>query len=784
MARPLLVLAAVLVLGSAVGEDVGISGAVTLLVLCAVALAAAVSQPVSRLGGWALLAAAGGIGAAASAIEVAAYQRQPLTAWLDERPATGEPILLEGIAFGDARDRGDRFTLVLDVERAEGPGRALVPPGRVRVDLGGEAPRPEIIDGDRLRLFATLARPRGFGNPGSFDAEGAARSAGIVATGYCKSARLLAVRGRGEVGLLREATARGRKWARAVFRRFVVAGAEEGLVRAMVLGDRTGVEPSTAETFRAAGTFHVLALSGAQVALLAAVLVGFLRALRASPLVVAVLVSLGITLYAAFVGGDVPVVRAAVMAVVVVWGRALDLDADLANLLGLAALALVVHRPSNVFDVGFQLSFAATLGLLLFTGPWLTLLPRLPLHLHTAIAGSLAAQTALVPFLAAQFHRLTPAALLLNVLAVPLSSAVLLAGFAVLAVASVPWLAQPAGDLAWIAAHALLRSCEPASWLPGLDPRLATPPALAVLVYVAGAASLRKSPTRLRTFGFLALGLWSMGLPRSAVGDGRLRLTVLDVGQGDSLVLRSPSGRVLVVDAGGSYDGRFDVGEAVVGPYLWSHGVGSIEAIVATHAHPDHVGGAKALLRGFAVGAVFEGLAPRRDPVYRAFDEAVVAARVPRRSLARGMMVSFDGAEIRVMGPTPGGVPPWRARNDDSLVLEVRFGDMGFVLAGDVEAAGEGRLDLGPSEVLKVPHHGSRSSSTPAFVRRVAPRIALISAGFRNRFGHPDPTVVARYRQAGARVFRTSEDGALTVSTDGRQVWVETHRDGRPERLR
>jgi competence protein ComEC len=783
MARPLLLLAVALVLGCAVGEDVGPAGAAILLGLSALTLVAAASQPSSRFSGGGLLAAAVGIGAAGAAIEAAAYERLPLVRWVEAGP-TREPMSLEGVAYGDARDTGDRFTLVLDVERGELPGRGAVPPGRVRVDVGGDALRPEIIDGDRLRLFATLARPRGFSNPGSFDVLGAARRGGLAATGYCKSAKLVTTLGRGEVGVLRDLTARGRRWARGVFRRFVPPGPEEGLVRAMVLGDRTGVEPGTAEAFRVAGTFHVLALSGAQVALLAALFVGALHALRAPAVLVALLTAVGLTLYAVFVGADVPVVRAAVMAVVVIGGRALDLDADLANLLGLAAIALVVHRPSNVFDVGFQLSFGATLGLLLLTSPVLTLLPRMLFRLQTAVAASLAAQVALVPLLAAQFHRLTPAAVLLNLLAVPLSSAVLLSGFAVLALAGVPLLARTAGGLAWIAAHALLRSCEPASWLPWLDPRVATPTALAALLYLAGAVSLLKSPRRPRTFAFLSAGLLLIIIPRTAVGDGRFRLTVLDVGQGDGLVLRSPSGRVLLVDAGGTYDGRFDVGEAVVGPFLWSQGISSIDGIVATHAHPDHVGGIPALLRSFRVGVVWEGVAPRGDPVYESFEAALVAARARRRGLARGMSDAFDGARIRVAGPAPPGVRPWRTRNDDSVVLEVRYGGVGIVLAGDVEAAGEARLDLEAASILKVPHHGSRSSSTPSFLRQVSPRIALISAGFRNRFGHPDPTVVERYRQSGAWVLRTSEDGALTVSTDGQRVWVETYRDGRPVRLR
>ncbi len=776
MSRPLLLLAAAFAAGSAVGGDVGKAGALVLLALSAVAVGAALLRfsPWSRA---ALIAAAAGIGAAAAGIEVAAYEQQPLGLRLLAGLGPTSPVLVQGIAFGDARDAQDRFSVVLDAEAG------AVPAGRVRIEIGGTAPRLEIVDGDRVRLFATLTRPRAFQNPGAYDAPAAALHAGIVATGYCKSPQLVSVLGRGDVGFLRELSARGRKAARRVFRQAIPPGPEEGLVRAMVLGDRTGVLPETAEAFRAAGTFHVLALSGAQVALLAGLLVGGLRLARASPAAVAMITAACIGFYAAFVGGDVPVVRAALMTMVVVAGQALDLDADLANLLGLAALLLLAERPSNVFDVGFQLSFGATLGLLLLTAPFLELLPRLPLRIDAALAGSLAAQTALLPLLAAQFHRLTPAALVLNLIAVPLSGAVLLAGFSVLALAWSPALALWAGDLAWTFAHALLRSCEPASWLPGLDPRVATPGVLATLLYGLGVVALLRRRGRGPAIGLLGAGLVAMTFPRTAVGDGRLRLTVLDVGQGDGLVLRSPRGRVRLVDAGGSYDSRFDVGEAVVGPYLWSQGITRLDGLLLTHAHPDHVGGVPAIVRGFAVAAVSEGPAPLRDRVYDGLDAVLTAARVPRRGVSAGMSESWDGVELRVVGPATAGSRPWRTRNDDSVVLEVVFGEVRFLLTGDVEALGEERLHLGYTQIVKVPHHGSRSSSSPEFVRRVAPRVALVSAGFRNRFGHPDPAVLARYRETG-RVLVTAREGALTVSTDGRRIWVGTYEGVHEERLR
>jgi competence protein ComEC len=240
----------------------------------------------------------------------------------------------------------------------------------------------------------------------------------------------------------------------------------------------------------------------------------------------------------------------------------------------------------------------------------------------------------------------------------------------------------------------------------------------------------------------------------------------------------------MLVDAGGSYEGGFDVGELVVAPYLWSQGIGAVEVVAASHPHPDHTGGVPAILRGFRVGQVWEGVAPRSDRGYEAFDSAVEASGTSRLCLAHGHRQGTEGVNLTVRGPTPPGQRPKRTRNDDSVVLEVRFGAVSFLLAGDVEAAGEARLTLREAAVLKVPHHGSRSSSTEPFVRSLVPRIALISAGYKNRFGHPDPGVVTRYLRAGARVLKTSEDGAVTVSTDGRRLWTSTYREGREEVVR
>jgi len=784
MPRPLVAVACAFAAGTAVGGGLPLGASPRLMALAVVALAASVARAdaagtgtTRRRAG--IFAAAFAVGAAAAAVEGRAYDRAPLRAWILEQPDAG-PVKLRGVCHSDPRDADGRWILVLDVEQVSGQPIT----GRARIDVGGTAARPQLIEGDRVVLWAELRVPRGLSDPGAFDAAAQARRDGIHAVGRAKSPRLVEATGERDAGWLRDRAARARRWSRARLAAALPPGREQALVRAMVLGERTALDAETSETFRMAGTYHVLALSGAQVAMVAALLGWLLRRLGAAPVPRALVLSSALVFYCAFVGGDVPVLRATVMAAVVLVGRTLDLDGDAANLLGLAALLLLAHRPSSIGDVGFQLSFAATLGLVLLTPPLMRLLPPLPWGAEIALASSLAAQAALGPLLAWHFHRLAPAALLLNLVAVPLSGAVLLAGFAILIVSALaPPLVSVVSGMAWLCARALLLSGEVVRLAPWLDVRVATPALGPALVSMAGLAALARGNRR-------GLVLWAAGTlclvcgwgPRTI--DGRLHVTFLDVGQGDAIVIRSPHGRTWMVDAGGSFDARFDIGEAVVGPYLWRDGAPVLRGLVLTHAHPDHVGGVPFLLRAFDVREVWEGIAPRSDRAYDELAAALTAARVARRAVSRGLEAEWDGVHVSILGPAPPSRAPWRTRNDDSVVLALRHREIVLLLTGDVEAAGESALDVPRAFALKVAHHGSRSSSTARLLARAAPRLAVVSVGDHSRFGHPHPEVVARYQAAGIPLLRTDRDGAITLTTDGTRVWMATHADGWTARIR
>jgi len=253
---------------------------------------------------------------------------------------------------------------------------------------------------------------------------------------------------------------------------------------------------------------------------------------------------------------------------------------------------------------------------------------------------------------------------------------------------------------------------------------------------------------------------------------------MVDVGQGDALVMQFPSGRSLLIDAGGSAS-SFDIGDRVVAPTLWALGVRRLDWLAVTHPDLDHVGGAVSVAATFRPIEIWEGVPVPRDLNRAALHEVAMAQRLSWRQARRDDRLEVGDVTIDVLNPR---APDWerqRVRNDDSLVLRIRYGGVELLLTGDISAAIERELLAAsggerPLRVLKVAHHGSRTSSSRAFLDRYAPVAALVSVGRGNTFGHPAPDVMAGLRQVRTRVFRTDRDGAVTVETDGRELRVRT----------
>jgi competence protein ComEC len=248
----------------------------------------------------------------------------------------------------------------------------------------------------------------------------------------------------------------------------------------------------------------------------------------------------------------------------------------------------------------------------------------------------------------------------------------------------------------------------------------------------------------------------------------------LDVGQGDATVARMPDGRVLLIDAGGLPGSAFDIGDRVVGAALRALGIRAVDTLVLTHGDPDHIGGAASILKRFSPRVVWEGAPVPPHAGLRDLAARAAAAGASWRTVQAGDRESAGGVTITVLHPPP---PEWerqRVRNEDSVVIELRFGEVSIVLPGDIGREAETlitpKLRTARLTIVKAPHHGSATSSTDAFIRALRPSAVLFSAGRGNRFGHPAPMVVSRYRSAHALVFRTDQDGAVVLDTDGKTI--------------
>jgi competence protein ComEC len=352
------------------------------------------------------------------------------------------------------------------------------------------------------------------------------------------------------------------------------------------------------------------------------------------------------------------------------------------------------------------------------------------------------------------------------------------------------------GWIAWVAGALLGISQRVVGWHANLEPnwRIPAPPvwlAIALAAALVAAALARRPWLRIASGTAVAilLALMLRHPFAPAVRPGELEMTAIDVGQGDSILLVFPDGKRLLVDGGGiaSFGLRarsnLEIGEDVVAPYLWTRGIRSVDAIALSHAHEDHIGGAPAIVAAFRPREVWTGAIPRsptpESPTWRAVREesARAGARIVPMSAPRRF--AFGGAEIEVLAPLGDYIPAATPKNNDSLVLRIHYGRHTFLLCGDVERQIESRMldenQLQHSDVLKVAHHGSRTSTTEAFLDAVSPAFAVISSGFENSYGHPHRDILERLARHGTAALRTDRHGMITIRSDGRRLDVETH---------
>ena len=741
-----------LVLGLLVPEGDARPALAVALGLAAVISAVAIIRP-KRVGVGAVVFAAMAAGASLAATARHDYRTRVLPERLD---VSSGPVIIEGEIATDPQLVDDEMRFDVDAVRITSGGVAWPYRGHTRLFVKVNATEPPTAPrrpakGDAIRAWVELRAPEPARTPGGFDREAWAMREGIHALATCKNERLLQVtRERSSDPSLID---RLRRRLRDSWRH-VGDPLNRAVTASMVLGDEGALDAGTREDFRAAGLLHLLVVSGSQVATL---IFGLRRVMPLSlriswpgfALETCVLVT-----YCVLAGADNSLLRATAMAIAFAASVRIDVSRAGVNGLALAAVFVLAARPLDVSHPGAQMSFAAAWSLITLAGPVALALsvrgiPRLAAEV---VAGTLVATLATTPLTLIHFHRLSIVGLPANFLAAPLSG-LLLYGSLLTALLDSTFApaAAIAGDLCDLLAGALRSLAHTAA---ALDPDWRGPSPSPILW--AGLLSLLVMSGWRRRLLPIASLVGALSLSGPVRGDGRLHVWFLDVGQGDSILIETPHGYAAAVDAGPAFD-SFDAGERIVGEALWELGYRRLEFLAVTHRHSDHEGGAPFLIRHFKPARV---LVNAISETMRPFTPETVS---------RGVEWTLDGVTFRLLAPDPRWPLPDRDENARSLVMEIRYGTSSFLLLGDASSLAESLINTGGRsfDVVKVAHHGAASASSDSLLKRVHARIAVISVGARNRFSHPNPRVVERWRRTGARVWRTDLNRTLHLTSDG-----------------
>ena len=737
--------------------------------------------------------------------------------------ASGQPVLLEGVLF-------QQPTVYAAVTRLPFQARRVrtsegVVEVRGRADLWVSERLPDLWVGDILLVEARLKIPRPFGNPGETDRKAMSFLEGVHVRGSVRDARRFYRLGVAE-GYRLERTVQAVRARLSAFLDRETDPNVRGLLRAWFLGDRSGLSEPLRKAFHSSGLAHLLAISGLHVGLVGLLAYGVIKflfkrsvwiLLRFSVEKISVFVSLPLVLgYVLLVGSPVTAVRATAMFVLLVGSLLLNRVPTVWNSLSLAGLLILVWDPAALFSASFLLSFVAVAGLLAAVSQWKPLPADDPSYgprvrdvlwrgakrsAWRLLTASLAATIATAPLVAFFFNRVTPLAVLVNLLVVPVVGWLVIPVGMMTAVTSLVSVtaATPLLGIASAGTRFVAMAAETSAKIPYTSLWVGRPTVLEMAVMYLSLFALlwlRGSPWRKRVW-LLCVMTFCISLGHGMLRDRlapELVITFLSVGQGDSVLVEFPEGKRMMVDGGMARKGYQDAGRNVVLPFLGHRRIHRLDYMVASHGQADHYGGLYAIAEELKPNELWISPEVGCEPEgYMGLLDLCRQEGIRIRRLCREIETpSIGGVKVEVLNPScdgkrdtrrwvdcPGGI------NERSLVLRLRFGHAGVLLTGDIEEkAEEGlRVDGGGLQagLLKVPHHGSPGSSSEAFLDAVRPRVAVVSAGYGNRFGFPPEEVVRRYRDRGILLYRTDLDGAVRVRTDGRSLWIETFAlPGRP----
>lgn len=697
-------------------------------------------------------------------------------------------FMLEGVISSFPEGKNGRQSFVLAAERAVLETGSRPVSGKVRISM--EATPAPLHYGDHLRLAGRFHPPSGLRNPGGFDYEDYLVREGIHVVGSARKSDRVWLLGNNGAALLRTID-EWRNNIRAEAERSLT-GPDRAVFLAMTIGDERYVDDAVRDAFMVSGTTHILSISGSHVGLIAFLLYNMIRLsfrilpasllLRATLLVnpsrVAALLTIPVVVfYTLLAGAETPTVRSAIMVVVYLTAILIGRGSQPLNSLALAALLTFLFDPQALFSISFQLSFLTVLliclaveekrekGLaeLLEKETWQR---RLRKRFYAWLRMTAAASLGTLPLVACYFNSLPWVGMIANALIVPL------AGFVVVPlglISAVIGMARPEHALplaAWNqqSLDLFYRTVELFAAIPGAEVHCPSPSPLFVMALFGLLTAWYFIRSRLLLAGTVASCLLLIVPFFTPTDMKRTTVDFLDVGQGDCTLVRLPGGKIVLIDAGGASRDRFDMGRRTVAPFLWDRGIRRLDVVILSHYNADHAGGMPYLMRHFEIGEIWEGVGQTYNPLRQEIMRLAGEHRIPVRRVKRGDHIDLSGTFVDILNPPRHSVDPDNA-NSRSIVVRIATPEMSVLFTGDADEAAETAMVdiLSPTDVIKVPHHGSRTSSSEASLKQIRPAVAVVSIGRYNSFGHPAPEVMARYSEIGSRIYRTDRDGALRL---------------------
>lgn len=727
-------------------------------------------------------------------------------------------VKIRGTVIGSEKETSGGSTLILKAKAVSDSDAPAINLGKISV-RSWDYVFPYIY-GDVVELEGRLSRPRPLRNPGVFDYRKYLERRGIYVT--------MTVNSNADIWKVSTAGNPFLRWIRELRRKIeivideimpfdrqplfkdislnwhlygaVLSTSESASVlKGVILGDQGVIPENMYQAFIRTSIVHILSVSGLHIGIIAGwafFLFNWIRKLAKleKTVIVYIPVTLLIIIYACMIGFNAPVVRSSVFVILVIISVIINRDLDLFNPLAIAAMFILVYHPGTLWDVGFQLSFGAMASITYLMPFWGRLLAKIKrdrrvfsalYRIFQSVAVSLSAQIGTMLIIAYIFRRISLIGTIVNPIIIPIVGIIVPLGFISIITG---FIYLPLASLLGYLNHLLISLLR---WIVCFfaDLRFSDMPVrgfsfwyiiavAALIVLIVNLADLLKQRRRLIIAGIslAAIFIWAAALSY----DGHiLKVTYLDVGQGDSIFLDLPDGRNILID-GGPYSVRFDAGKRLVSPFLQREGINKLDLLVSTHPHNDHVGGLTYIVDNFRVDKVITGGYGLTTPTYDIFCSLLNEKGIEYHDAEIDSILKDKKLHIEVISPqSPDTTGNMDTRmNNNSVVLRVTYKKASFLFAGDIQAESERALVSSGRDirtaVLKVPHQGSETSSSWEFLRAVQPSIGVISVGQPNFSNHPSRLILGRYRWLGIKTYRTDLQGAITVLTDGRRGWIKT----------